>query len=323
MKYRILGKTGLNVSEIGFGAWGIGGAMWQGVEDRQSIEAVNRALDLGVNFFDTALVYGDGHSENLIGKIKKERGEEMIIATKVPPKNLKWPAPDGLSVKDVFPKNHIIDCTNQSLKNLCMDHIDIQQFHVWSDEWAGADEIWETVAQLKKEGKIRAFGISINDHQPGNALKAAATGHIDAFQVIYNIFDQSPEDALFPYCIGHNIGIIVRVPLDEGGLTGKITPETTFPEKDWRNRYFGGSRKREVFDRANLLKPLLGSEAKTLPELALRYVLDHPAVSTAIPGMRSAGHAASNVAVSDGRRLSAWMHEQLKNHRWVRNYYSA
>ena len=321
MKLRPLGKTGINVSEIGFGAWGIGGKMWKGSDDKESMIALQKAAELGVNFFDTALEYGDGHSEQLIGKLVRTVAGKIYVATKIPPKNRQWPARPGVPFNEAFPKNYILESAEQSLKNLRMECIDVLQFHVWSDEWAGADEIWEAVRLLKSEGKIKAFGISVNDHQPASVLKAAKTGLIDTFQVIYNIFDQSPEEELFPYCQKNNIGVIARVPFDEGGLTGRLRPDTVFPKNDWRNDYFRGERKQQVNDRVEKLKLLLGAEAKTLAELALRFILSRPAVSTVIPGMRTISNVETNTAVSDGKYLSEKLLKELKKHKWARNFY--
>lgn len=321
MRYRTLGKTNLPVSEISYGAWGIGGSLWQGSRDDESIRALHRAIDLGLNFIDTALAYGDGHSEQLVGGLLRERKERISVATKIPPKNQCWPARPGTPLNDAFPAPYIIECTERSLKNLRVDAIDLQQFHVWLDEWTDAPEWREAIAKLKKEGKIRWFGVSINDHQPWNALELAATGLLDSVQVIYNIFDQTPEKELFPYCLKHNIGVIARVPFDEGSLTGSITPASTFPEGDFRNNYFRGDRKQQVADRAAKLSTLLGPEAKTLSELALRFCLHHPAVSTVIPGMRRLTSVESNCAVSDGRPLSAELVDKLRAHAWERNFY--
>lgn len=321
MQYRILGRTGLLVSEIGFGAWGIGGEMWIDSNDKESIKALQKAIELGVNFIDTALVYGDGHSERLIRKVLKEVKETVYVATKIPPQNMIWPALKGTPLKKVFPYDHIIKSTEQSLKNLGVDTIDLQQFHVWNDEWAKIDEWWEAIQKLKEEGKIKFFGISINDHEPLNSIELIKTSRIDTVQVIYNIFDQSPEDKLFPICLQHNIGVIVRVPFDEGSLTGKITPETKFPKGDWRNHYFRGNRKKQVWERVQKLEKLLGDEAKTLSELALRFCLSHEAVSTVIPGMRKSQHVEENCAVSDGRKLSSKTLKELKKHKWLRNFY--
>lgn len=322
MIYRDLGKTGLKVSEVGYGTWGMGGNMWLDSDEKEIIRSLHRAFDLGVNFIDTALVYGNGHSEELIGKVIRERGGTIYVATKIPPLNGRWPAPKGTPLREAFTFEHIIKSTERSLRNLKMDYVDIQQFHVWQDDWARESEWQEALLKLKSEGKIRFAGISINDHQPENGIQAAGTGIIDTFQVIYNIFDQSPEDKLFPFCKMNNIGVIARVPFDEGSLTGKIAVDTVFPEGDFRNRYFKGDRKREVVEHVEPLKALLeGGEANSLPELALRFVLSNDVVSTVIPGMRRVVHVEENCAVSDGRRLSASLMSELKRHRWEKDFY--
>jgi aryl-alcohol dehydrogenase-like predicted oxidoreductase len=321
MNYRTLGKTGLSVSEIGFGAWGIGGMMWRGGNDEEALLALHKAADQGVNFYDTALVYGDGHSERLIGRFLKERAERMIIATKIPPKNGQWPARKGTPLAEAFPFEHIISATEQSLRNLGVDTLDVQQFHVWIDEWAQLSEWSDALDTLKNQGKIRFLGISINDHQPDSALRIGISGKVDTFQVIYNIFDQTPEYELFPMCERERIGVIVRVPFDEGALTGTITESTVFPDGDFRNRYFRGSRRKQVVEHADRLQTLLGPEAQTLPELALRYCLQPPVVSTVIPGMRTIKHVESNCRVSDGRKLSPGLAAGLKQHRWDKTFY--
>jgi aryl-alcohol dehydrogenase-like predicted oxidoreductase len=322
MNYRTLGKTGFNVSEIGYGAWGIGKGAWIGATDDESLKALQRAIDLGLNFIDTALVYGDGHSENLVGQIVRQRSERIYVATKIPPKNEVWPAQAGVPVTEVFPAQHIIGSTEQSLKNLGLETIDVQQFHVWSDEWVNQGDWLDTIQKLKKEGKIKYFGVSINDHQPENAIKLIETGLVDSIQVIYNIFDQSPEDKLFPACIRYNVGVIVRVSLDEGGLTGTIRPDTKFEKGDFRERYFRGDRKREVYERVQRIASDLGINADQMAETALRFVLSHKAVSTVIPGMRSVRNVERNCQIGDGRGLPAEMVEKLKTHRWIRNLYN-
>lgn len=321
MNYRLLGKTALRVSEIGYGAWGIGKSMWIGASDEASMRALNRSIDLGVNFIDTALGYGEGHSERLVGQLIKERSETIYVATKIPPKNRRWPAPAGVPAAETFPAAHIVACTEESLRHLALETIDVQQFHVWSDEWVGQGDWLEAIQKLKDQGKIRFFGVSINDHQPQNAVRLIETGTVDTVQVIYNIFDQSPEDELLPACERHRIGVIVRVALDEGALTGKITPETTFAEGDFRNRYFRGDRKQQVYERVQRIASDLGIPLEQMPQTALRYVLSHPAVSTVIPGMRSVQNVETNCAVGDGRGLPKPMVEKLKAHRWVRNFY--
>jgi aryl-alcohol dehydrogenase-like predicted oxidoreductase len=321
MNYRILGKTGINVSEIGYGAWGIGKSGWIGASDDESIKALHRSIDLGLNFIDTALAYGNGHSESLVGQVVKDRSETIYVATKIPPKNGQWPAQSGVPVTKTFPADHVIASTEQSLKNLGSQTIDVQQFHVWSDEWIDQGDWLEAVQKLKQEGKIKNFGVSINDFQPENAIKLIETGVVDSVQVIYNIFEQSPEDKLFPACERHQVGVIVRVALDEGGLTGKITPDTTFAAGDFRSRYFQGDRKQQVYTRVQKIASDLGITLDQMAETALRYVLSHKAVSTVIPGMRTVGNVERNCQVGDGHGLPGAQIEKLKPHRWVRNFY--
>ena len=322
MNYRRLGRTELEVSEVGYGAWGIGRSQWIGAEDDESLRALNRAIDLGLNFIDTALAYGEGHSERLVGRVVRERAETVYVATKIPPRNRVWPAPAGLHPDEVFPADYVRACTETSLRNLGSEAIDVQQFHVWSDEWVGEGDWLEAVEELKIEGKIRFFGVSINDHQPENAIRLIETGVVDTVQVIYNVFDQSPEDELFPACREHDIGVIVRVPFDEGALTGRITPDTTFDEDDFRNDYFRGDRKDQVYERVRAIVTELGVSQDEIAEVALRYVLSHPAVSTVIPGMRSVRNVERNMAVADGKGLPEDQAQALKAHRWERNFYA-
>jgi aryl-alcohol dehydrogenase-like predicted oxidoreductase len=321
MNYRRIGKTGLSVSEVGYGAWGIGKRDWIGASDDESVKALHRAIDLGLNFIDTALGYGDGHSERLVGRLAKERSETIYVATKIPPKNGQWPAQFGVSVAETFPAEHVIACTEESLKNFGLETIDVQQFHVWLDEWVNQGDWLEAVQKLKEQGKIKYFGASINDFQPENAIKLIETGVVDTVQVIYNIFEQSPEDRLFPACERHQVGVIVRVALDEGGLTGKITPDTTFEESDFRSKYFRGDRKRQVYERVQKIASNLNITLDQMAETALRYVLSHPSVCTVIPGMRSVRNVERNCQVGDGRGLPREQVEKLKAHRWVRNFY--
>jgi aryl-alcohol dehydrogenase-like predicted oxidoreductase len=321
MNYRILGKTGVTISEVGYGAWGIGKSGWIGASDVESVKALHRSIDLGLNFIDTALAYGEGHSERLVGQVIKERSEAIYVATKIPPKNRQWPARSRVSVAETFPAEHVIACTEVSLKNLGLETIDVQQFHVWSDEWVNQGDWLEAVQKLKEDGKLKYFGVSINDFQPENAIKLIETGVVDTVQVIYNIFEQSPEDQLFPACERHQVGVIVRVALDEGGLTGKITPDTKFEASDFRSKYFRGDRKQQVYERVQKIASDLNITLDQMAETALRYVLTHPVVSTVIPGMRSVRNVERNCQVGDGRGLPGVQVEKLKAHRWVRNFY--
>jgi aryl-alcohol dehydrogenase-like predicted oxidoreductase len=318
---RRLGRTGLSVSEIGYGAWGIGGDSWLGAQDDESLTALNRAIDLGLNFIDTALAYGRGHSEKLVGQVVRERPERIVVASKIPPKNLVWPAPSGIDPDEAFPADWVRSCTERTLSNLGMDALDVQQFHVWSDDWVGRGSWLEGVEALKNEGKIRFFGVSINDHEPSNAIKLVETGAVDTVQVIYNVFDQSPEDELLAACEQYDVGVIVRVPFDEGALTGRLGPGYEFPEGDFRNDYFRGDRLRQVDDHVSAILADLGIARDELPEVALRYVLSRPEVSTVIPGMRTVRNVERNCSVGDGEGLPAEQVAVLKSHRWERNFY--
>jgi len=321
MNYRRLGRTNLDVSEVGYGAWGIGGIQWLGGNDDESLRALRRAIDLGLNFIDTALAYGEGHSEQLTGQVVRESGKKIHIATKVPPKNQLWPARPGIGIEQVFPYDYVISCTETSLRNLGVDTIDLQQLHVWNPEWIDRDEWRRALEDLKKSGKIRYAGISINDHQPDSALEIIKTGLIDTVQVIYNIFDQTPEKNLFPLCQERNIGVLARVPLDEGSLTGTITTETQFAKDDFRAFYFRGDRKKQVVEHVNALRKDLAETDGELAEIALRFCISHPAVSTVIPGMRRLKSVESNMRVSSLGALDEATLKILKRHAWDRNFY--
>ncbi|MGN6742053.1 MAG: aldo/keto reductase [Amnibacterium sp.] len=325
MQYRQLGRTGLRVSDIGYGAWGIGGAGggWVGAQDEESLQALGRFLELGGNFIDTARGYG--RSEELVGRVVREHAGEdiVVVATKVPPKNGEWPARDGVPVEEAFPGAHIRASLETSLKASGLDAFDVLQFHVWSDEWVGKGDWLETVQALKDQGKIRHFGVSINDYQPENALALIRSGVVETVQVIYNVFSQQPEEQLLPACQEHGIGVIVRVALDEGGLTGRIAADSTFEEGDFRGRYFGGDRPKQVEEHVSALLEDLGVDRDALPDLALRYVLAHPAVSTVIAGMRTVRNVERNAATSDRGDLPKEQLEALKRHRWERNWYQA
>ncbi len=321
---RPLGRTGYTVSEIGFGAWGIGGAMWQGGDDDAALAALHAAFDLGVTLVDTALAYGDGHSERLVGRAVALRREKIVVATKIPPADRVWPALPGTTLAQVFSADYVARSAETSAANLGRP-VDILQFHVWRDEWLNEPE-WKKVERvlggLIQRGVVRHVGISNTEHDPASALEAVRhCDLIETLQVIYNIFDQSPERALLPACRERNVGVIVRVPFDEGGLTGAIKPGVAFPPGDWRQRYFRDDRPAEVARRVERLRPVLLREADTLAEGALRFCLSHPAVGTVIAGMRTATHARANCAVSDGRKLSPGLLHELKEHGWERNYY--
>lgn len=320
MNYRKLGRTNFRVSEIGYGAWGVGGMQWLGGTDDESLTALRRAIELGVNFIDTALAYGDGHSEQLVGQVVREAGRNIYVATKVPPKNQLWPAREGVGIEFVFPYDYIVRSAEESLRNLKLDAIDLLQLHVWNPEWIDRDEWRRAFEDLKRDGKIRAVGFSLTDHDPDSGLGAIRTGLIDAVQVIYNVFDQGAARTLFPLCIKENIGVLARVPLDEGGLTGKIDANTKFPPGDFRESYFSGDRKRQVAEHVAALRRDL-SDGADLPGTALRFCLSDPAVSAVIPGMRTVRHVESNAALSAQGPLPKETLAVLKLHAWDRNFY--
>jgi len=316
MKYRRLGRTGFTVSDIAHGLWGMSG--WSGSDDTQSLDALQLAIDLGCNFFDTAWAYGDGKSDGLLGEIMaRNKGKRLYAASKIPPKNLKWPAKPEYKYRDVFPDDHVFKYAQLIREKLRTDSIDVLQFHVWDDGWAAEPEFRETVEKLKKDGLIKFFGLSINRWEPANGIAALRTGLVDTVQVIYNIFDQSPEDQLFAVCKELNIGVIARVPLDEGSLGGKLTLDTKFPAGDWRARYFGPENLAQTVARVEKLKPVV-PPGMTLPEMALRFILSNPVVSTTIIGMRTPNHVRRNIATSDAGALDSDLLQKLRHHRWDR-----
>ena len=327
VKTRPLGSTGYRVGEIGFGGWGLGADMWRGVDDALSRAALREAVDQGITFFDTALAYGKGHSERLIGQVLKDelRAGSAVVATKIPPRNQEWPGKADKPLAAAFPARHIAACTETSLKNLGVEALSLQQLHVWHDAWLDDPEwpkSYDQMVGLKKEGKVLHWGISINDHAPETALRVLADPLFETAQVIYNIYDRSPERALFGLARTKPLGIIVRVPFDEGALTGGIKATTVFPPGDWREGYFRGDRRAEVERRGKALSALLDHEVETLPELALRFCLSSPAVSTVIPGMRRPAHVQQNVAAAVKGSLKPQMLSRLEGHAWEKNWYS-
>jgi len=359
MKLRAFGRTGWNVSEIGYGMWGMGG--WTGSDDAESLGSLQRSIDLGCNFFDTAWAYGSGHSEQLLGKVLKANagtartrqdgyvksplqgstssnvvaaredggvkpplqsgssgeGKRLYVATKVPPKNRKWPSRREFSLDDCFPPDYINEYVDKSCANIGVDALDLIQLHTWEDSWLDDPRLPRAIERLRGSGKVCAFGISLNRWEPWNGVRAVRSGLIDAVQVIYNIFDQSPEDELFPACREHKVAVIARVPFDEGGLTGTLTLDSKWPQGDWRNIYFVPENLKATVQRAEALKPLIPA-GSTLPEMALQFILNNPDVSTIIPGMRKRKHVDANLSASDKGPLAAELHAQLRDHRWDR-----
>jgi aryl-alcohol dehydrogenase-like predicted oxidoreductase len=317
VRYRTVPRLGWRVSEVGYGMWGMAG--WTESDDIESMAALHQAVERGCNFFDTAWAYGNGKSERMLGEVlRAQRGTRLYAVTKIPPKNLRWTGLAGVPLDEVFPADHVREYTYRSLDNLGVGTIDLQQFHAWNDEWA-ADGRWQrAVADLKAEGVVRAFGISVNRWEPTNVLRTLETDLVDFVQVVYNIFDQAPEDVLFPACQQRGIGIIARVPFDEGSLTGTLRPGIAWPEGDFRNVYFTPENLTATLARVEPLEEMV-PEGMDLPELALRFILQHPAVSTVIPGMRRVKNVERNMRVSDGVPLSPEMYGALRAHRWDRS----
>ena len=316
MKRRKLGRTNFEISDVAYGLWGMSG--WSGSDDRESQEALQLSVNLDCNFFDSAWAYGDGKSDGLLGQaIQNNKRKRLYAASKIPPKNNMWPALSSYKYCDAFPPDHVYEYADRIRKKLRTDSIDVLQFHVWDDSWADQHDFHHTIEKLKKDGTIRFFGLSLNRWEPWNGIQAIRTGLVDVVQVIYNIFDQAPEDELFPACQEMNIGVIARVPLDEGGLSGKLTKHTKFPQDDWRAGYFNPENLANTVERAEKLKKIL-PPGISLPEMALRFVLSHPAVSTQIIGMRKLNHVRENLALSDKGGLAPDLLQELKKHRWDR-----
>jgi aryl-alcohol dehydrogenase-like predicted oxidoreductase len=316
VKYRRFGRTSWMVSEIGHGMWGMGG--WTGSDDEESLKSLQRSVDLGCNFFDTAWAYGNGRSEKLLGQLVRSRSDrKLYLATKIPPKNLKWPSRREFALDDCYPPDHIEQYVHRSLANLGVETIDLIQFHTWEDGWADDGRWMRKLEDMKRQGKIRALGISINRWEPWNGVKTVRAGLVDAVQVIYNIFDQNPEDELFPACREHDVAVIARVPFDEGSLTGTLTLQSRWPANDWRSTYFVPENLKSSVEHADALKPLVPAGI-TMPSVALRFILMNGTVSTVIPGMRKLRHVEANLAASGADALPAALYAELRKHRWDR-----
>ena len=316
MNYRRFGKANWMVSEIGYGMWGMGG--WTESDDEESLNSLQISIDLGCNFFDTAWGYGEGHSENLHGKLIRNNPDKKIYsATKIPPKNFIWPSQRSFTLDDCFPPDHIEEFVHKSLNNAGLEYFDLMQFHVWEDSWVNDDRWVKKMEEIRTQGLINAVGISINRWEPWNGVKTVRSGNIDAVQVIYNIFDQNPDDELLPACKEMDVAVIARVPFDEGTLTGTLTKESTWLEGDWRNTYFVPENLNSSVDHAEQLRKIIPA-GMTMPEMALRFILDNEMINTIIPGMRKEQHVRSNIACSDSRPLPESLHEKLKSHRWDR-----
>jgi aryl-alcohol dehydrogenase-like predicted oxidoreductase len=316
MNFRRFGRTGWQVGEIGYGMWGMAG--WTGSQDKESLASLERAIDLGCNFFDTAWAYGDGHSEELLGKaLRANPDKKLYVATKVPPKNREWPSKREFSLDVSYPPEYVFEYVEKSLRNIGVETIDLFQYHTWEDKWLDDDRTVRTIEKLRSSGQVRAVGISMNRWEPSNGILAVKSGLVDAVQVIYNIFDQNPEDELFPACRAHDVGVIARVPFDEGSLTGTLTVESNWPKDDWRSTYFVPENLLSSVEHADALKYLV-PPGSTMAEMALRFILNNPDVGTIIPGMRKIRNVEANILASDKGPLPGVLHAELQKHRWDR-----
>ncbi len=319
MKSRGFGKTGLRVSEVGFGAWALGEAWWGTQDDGESIKALHRAAELGANFIDTAQVYGEGKSEAIIARFRKEWKGDLIVATKTPPEAGSWPPSPYDPPEIAFSPAYLRANVEKRLRSLQTDCIDILQLHCWSRAWNKDPRPFETLRQLKQEGKIRLIGVSTPEHDQNCVVDLIRNGWVDSVQVIYNLFEQDPAAEILPAAQEHGVGIIVRMAFDEGALTGKFTRETVFPKGDFRADYFRGDRLGRVVDRVEKIRADVAGSGYTLPQAALKFAMSHPGVSTVIAGIRNVAQAEMNLAVSELPELPPELLKELRTHFWRRS----
>ncbi len=320
MQYRKLGRTDLDVSAIGFGAWAIGGS-WGPQAESDSLEALNRAIDLGVNFIDTAAGYGNGKSERLIAQVLKGRKEKVWVATKTPPLPGNWPPSPYDVAEERYPEKYLRDNVEERLRNLQTDCLDLLQLHTWTRAWNKNPKPLDVLKELQAEGKIRFIGISTPEPDQNSLIELMRRGYLDTVQVIYNIFEQEPAAELLPAALEHNVGVLVRVVFDEGVLAGKYTADTRFEEGDFRKNYFAGDRLARAVARVEKIRAELAGTGLTLPQVALQFALAHPAVSTVIPGIRNAYQAEANTAAADLAPLPKTLLLKLREHAWLRGFW--
>ncbi len=322
MKYRAFGNTGWEVSEVGFGAWAIGGG-WGPQSDSDSVATLHRALDLGVNFIDTAAGYGGGRSEQIIGQVLKTRKERVYVATKTPPQPGPWPPSPYCKANDRYSEAYLRRNVEERLRNLQVDCIDLLQLHTWTRAWNQHPTPLEILRKLRDEGKIANIGLSTPETDQDAFVDLMRGGWLDGVQVIYNLFEQQPAAEFLPTAQKHGVGVIVRVAFDEAVLTGKYTADHTFPEGDFRRNYFAGDRLGRAVKRVEAIKQTIAGWKLTLPQVALKFVLSHPAVSTVIPGIRSAEQAVLNAAVPELPDLTEEQLAALRQHAWPRSFWYA
>lgn len=320
MIYRTLGKTNLKVSEVGFGAWAIGGN-WGEQSEKDSINALHKSIDLGVNFIDTAAGYGNGKSERIIAEVLKERKDEIIVATKTPPAPGPWPPSPYCKIENRFSESYIRRNVEERLRNLQTECIDLLQLHTWTRAWNKNPEPLLILRKLREEGKIKFIGLSTPEDDQNSVIDLMREGFVDVVQVIYNIFEQEPAAELLPVALETHTGIIVRVVFDEGVLTGKYNVNSKFAEGDFRNNYFAGDRLERAVQRVKKIKEDIIDSGLSMPQIALKFGLSHKAVSTVITGIRNVHQAEMNIGVSKMPALSDEIMEKLRKHEWRRGFW--
>ncbi len=320
MKKRKFGAQGPEISEIGFGAWAIGGS-WGEQSEKDSLEGLEAALDRGVNFIDTAAGYGNGKSERIIGKFLKSRSERIYVCTKTPPAPGKWPPSPYCRMEERYSEKYLRENVEERLLNLQMESLDVLLLHTWTRAWNDNPVPLKILRKMKSEGLIKQVGISTPEHDQNCVIQLMRDGMVDVLQVIYNIFEQEPAAQLFPVARETGTGIIVRVAFDEGVLTGKYTGEETFGPDDFRSNYFAGDRLERGVRRTEKIKKEFKESGYSMPELALKFALSHGAVSTVIPGIRNRQQAIQNTAVSELPELTEKMMLQLREHSWNRGFW--
>lgn len=325
MKYRDFGRTGWKVSEIAFGGWQIGG-QWGGVDDEESIDTLLYAFEKGVNFVDTAELYGSGRSETVIGRaLKQWKGDKIYVATKVQP--IRWPDPDvsDPEMKGRYPGWYLRENVENSLRRLGVERLDLLQLHCWLSDGTRNLEWLEILNALRLEGKVDRIGVSIRDYRPDEGVEIAKLGLVDSVQVIFNLFEQRPANDLFKAGAETRTAMIARVPLDSGALGGTWTRDTyrSWEPGSVQAHLFRGDRFDQTLERVEALKAECAPYYSSLAEAAMRYALSAPEVSTIIPGIRSRRHVDLNVSYSDGVGFPAELLEKVPRHNWPRpeNFY--
>lgn len=322
MKYRTFGKHDLTTSEIGYGAWAIGGS-WGEQKDDESLAALNRALDLGCTFIDTAAGYGNGRSERLIAQVLRERraagkDESIFVATKTPPAEGIWPPSPYCQADERYAEDYLQANIAERLECLGTDKLDLLQLHTWTRAWNRNPTPFKILRKLQAEGKVGLIGVSTPEQDQNSVIDLMRDGWIDSVQVIYNILEQEPAAELLDVAAECGVGVIVRVAFDEGALTGKFTTDTTFAEDDFRHDYFAGDRIERVVQRVDAIKADIEGSGYSMPQAALKFVLAHPAVSLVIPGIRTLVQAEANCGVSDLPDMSPELLTKLQAHNWRR-----